>query len=34
MCRKACSSMHDYMVTKQAQEYIRWMRKLRAFVQQ
>ncbi|PAN32194.1 hypothetical protein PAHAL_5G470300 [Panicum hallii] len=30
----ATNYMHDYMVTKQAQEYIRWMRKLRAFVQQ
>jgi len=30
----ATNYMHDYMVTKQAQEYIRWMRKLKDFVQQ
>ncbi|WVZ72225.1 hypothetical protein U9M48_020721 [Paspalum notatum var. saurae] len=30
----ATNYMHDYMVTKQAQEYIRWMTKLKDFVQQ
>ncbi|KAF8662878.1 hypothetical protein HU200_055459 [Digitaria exilis] len=30
----ATNYMHDYMVTKQAQEYIRWMRKLKDFVSQ
>jgi complement component 1 Q subcomponent-binding protein, mitochondrial len=26
--------MHDYMVTKQTQEYVRWMTKLKDFVKQ
>ncbi|CAO2174579.1 unnamed protein product, partial [Urochloa humidicola] len=30
----ATNYMHDYMVTKQAQEYIRWMTKLKDFVKQ
>ncbi|CAL4965162.1 unnamed protein product [Urochloa decumbens] len=30
----ATNYMHDYMVTKQAQEYIRWMMKLKDFVKQ
>lgn len=30
----ATNYMHDYMVTKQAQEYIRWMTKLKDFVRQ
>ncbi|KAK3160323.1 hypothetical protein QOZ80_1BG0058030 [Eleusine coracana subsp. coracana] len=30
----ATNYMHDYMVTKQTQEYIRWMRKLKDFVKQ
>lgn len=30
----ATNYMHDYMVTKQAQEYIRWMTKLKDFVAQ
>jgi predicted transcriptional regulator len=30
----ATNYMHDYMVTKQNQEYVRWMRKLKDFVKQ
>lgn len=30
----ATNFMHDYMVSKQAQEYIRWMRKLKDFVKE
>ncbi|XP_066317213.1 uncharacterized protein At2g39795, mitochondrial-like [Miscanthus floridulus] len=30
----ATNYMHDYMVTKQAQEYVRWMTKLKNFVKQ
>jgi complement component 1 Q subcomponent-binding protein, mitochondrial len=30
----ATNYMHDYMVTKQTQEYVRWMTKLKDFVKQ